>query len=363
MILILSFAKESRLGQTSVKPKAPKPQWIKVKAPAGENYLEIKEMLKKLNLATVCQEARCPNIAECWGGGTATFMLMGEVCTRGCRFCSVKTGNPKGIIDLDEPEKVGYSIAQMGLDYVVLTSVDRDDLPDQGASHFAKTVATIKLQRPHLIVEVLTPDFSGNPDLISQVVKAGPDVFAHNIETVRSLQKRVRDPRANYDQSMEVLRVAKELNPERYTKTSIMLGLGETADEVIECLRDLRSVGCDIVTFGQYLQPTKLKLKVEKYYTPEEFIFWQKQAENMGFLYVASGPLVRSSYRAGEFFMKGIIEKKRREEGVLASSSDYIGSKKSGSILEKNNQLHGSELTNRELLDSIYKQRKNEGEL
>ena len=315
--------------------KNPKPQWIKVKAPSGDNYLEIKDMLKQLNLATVCQEARCPNIAECWGGGTATFMLMGEVCTRGCRFCSVKTGNPKGVIDNEEPEKVGFSIAKMNLEYVVLTSVDRDDLPDQGAGHFARTVSTIKSQRPQLIVEVLTPDFRGHEDLIAQIVKAGPDVFAHNIETVKRLQKRVRDPRATYEQSMKVLKYAKELNPERFTKTSIMLGLGEEAEEVMECLRDLRAIGCDIVTFGQYLQPTKYKLKVEKYYTPEEFVFWQKQAENMGFLYVASGPLVRSSYKAGEFFMKGVIEKKRKEEALL--------------------QKLNSSVNNRELLDTIYK--------
>ncbi|MCB0355470.1 MAG: lipoyl synthase [Bdellovibrionales bacterium] len=320
------------LATVNLKPKQPKPSWIKVKVPAGENYLEIKEMLKKLNLATVCQEARCPNIAECWGGGTATFMLMGEVCTRGCRFCSVKTGNPKGQIDNEEPEKVGFSIAKMELDYVVLTSVDRDDLEDQGASHFARTVATIKAQRPKLIVEVLTPDFSGDKELIAKVVSAGPDVFAHNIETVRRLQQKVRDPRANYEQSLAVLKVAKELNPERYTKTSIMLGLGETADEIKECLEDLRQVQCDVVTFGQYLQPAKHKLKVEKFYTPEEFLFWQKHAENMGFLYVASGPLVRSSYRAGEFFMKGVIERKRKAEENI--------------------------LTNRELLDSIYAERK-----
>jgi lipoic acid synthetase len=299
-------------NNVSIKPKQPKPEWLKVKAPAGTNYLEIKEMLKSLNLATVCQEARCPNIAECWGGGTATFMLMGEVCTRGCRFCSVKTGNPKGVLDHDEPIKVGSSIAKMKLEYVVLTSVDRDDLEDQGATHFAKTVSTIKEMNKNLIIEVLTPDFCGKKDLIGKVVMAGPDVFAHNIETVRRLQKKVRDPRANYDQSMDVLKIVKEINPKRYTKTSIMLGLGETQEEIIECLKDLRQIGCDVVTFGQYLQPTSYKLKVEKFYTPEEFKFWQTLAENMGFLYVASGPLVRSSYRAGEFFMKGVIEKNKK---------------------------------------------------
>ena len=302
-------------GLTSAKRS--KPSWIKVRPPAGDNYLEIKDLLSDLNLATVCQEARCPNIAECWGGGTATFMLMGEVCTRGCRFCSVKTGNPKGEIDPFEPEKVGHAIAQMGLDYVVLTSVDRDDLEDEGSGHFARTVSTIKKLQPDLLVEVLTPDFKGNEEFVAKIVNAKPDVFAHNVETVERLQRRVRDPRAGYGQSLRILEYVKELDPTRYTKTSIMLGLGESDEEIHQTLLDLRKVGCDVVTFGQYLQPTKLKLKVEKYYTPEEFQHWQRVAEGMGYLYVASGPLVRSSYRAGEFFIKGIIEKQRAAEKAL----------------------------------------------
>ncbi len=292
---------------------APKPEWLKVRAPAGEKYHEIKDLLKSLNLATVCQEARCPNVAECWGGGTATFMLMGEVCTRGCRFCSVKTGNPKGRIDNDEPEKVGFAIAQMNLDYVVITSVDRDDLPDEGSGHFARTVATIKANKPELLVEVLTPDFKGHKEFIAKIVDAKPDVFAHNIETVERLQKRARDPRAGYAQSLGVLAFVKKHDPTRYTKTSIMLGLGESDDEVMQTLRDLRAVDCDVVTFGQYLQPTKTKLKVEEFVTPEKFAWWKSRAEEMGFLYVASGALVRSSYRAGEYFMRGIIEKRKRE--------------------------------------------------
>ncbi len=297
-----------------VKPvREPKPSWLKVKAPAGENYNRIKGMLGELKLATVCQEAKCPNIAECWAGGTATFMLMGEVCTRGCRFCAVKTGNPKGKIDALEPEKVGYSIAQMNLEYVVITSVDRDDLPDQGASHFARTINTIKKLDPKLIIEILTPDFRGEQKLIEQLAAAKPDVFAHNIETVRRLTPKVRDPRATYDQTLKVLSMIKAFDPTRYTKSSIMLGLGETDEELRQTLRDLRAVGCDVVTFGQYLQPTKRHLKVIEYITPEKFKAWQLEAESMGFLYVASGPLVRSSYRAGEFFMKGIIEKQRRE--------------------------------------------------
>lgn len=290
----------------------PKPSWLKVRAPAGESYGEIRRMLGELKLATVCQEAKCPNIGECWGGGTATFMLMGEVCTRGCRFCAVKTGNPRGKIDDQEPEKVGWAIAQMGLEYVVLTSVDRDDLPDQGARHFARTIEVIKANDPELIVEVLTPDFKGERDCVATLVAAKPDVFAHNIETVEGLSKKVRDPRATYRQSLRVLEMVKEIDPTRFTKSSIMLGLGETAPEVEQALKDLRSVGCDVVTFGQYLQPTPRHLKVSAYVPPEEFAQWQKVAEAMGFLYVASGPLVRSSYRAGEFFMRGMIEKGHR---------------------------------------------------
>jgi lipoyl synthase len=293
--------------------KAPKPPWLKVKAPSGENYQNIKEMLGKLNLATVCQEARCPNMGECWAGGTATFMLMGEVCTRGCRFCNVKTGNPKGKIDNLEPEKVGWSIAQMGLTYVVITSVNRDDMEDQGADHFARTVETIKKNDPNLIVEILTPDFQGVVPLIQRVVDSRPDVFAHNVETVERLTPTVRDPRAGYTQSLEVLRQVKLRDPQMYTKSSLMLGLGETDEEIMQTLFDLKKVGCDVVTFGQYLQPSPRHLKVEEYITPDKFKHWQKVAEDMQFLYCASGPLVRSSYKAGEFFMKGVIDKRRKE--------------------------------------------------
>lgn len=285
-----------------------KPDWIKVKAPIGENYLHIKETVREQKLATVCQEARCPNLGECWAGGTATVMLMGEVCTRGCRFCSVKTGNPQGVLDELEPFKVADSLSSVSdLDYIVLTSVDRDDLPDGGARHFATTISMIKEKRPDMLVEVLTPDFFGREDLLQIVIDSQPDVFGHNMETVRRLTSRVRDKRAGYDLSLKVLEFVKKQAPERYTKTSLMLGFGETDEEIRETLRDLRSVGCDVVTFGQYLQPTKLKLKVEEFITPEKFNEWREEAEAMGFLYVASGPLVRSSYRAGEFFMKGMI--------------------------------------------------------
>jgi len=299
-----------------------KPEWLKVRAPAGENYGRIKEMLGELKLATVCQEAKCPNMGECWSGGTATFMLMGEVCTRGCRFCNVKTGNAKlGLPPVDpfEPEKVAYSISQMKLKYVVITSVDRDDMPDQGSDHFARTVKTVKKLDPDLIVEILTPDFRGDENLILHLAAAYPDVFAHNIETVERLTPSVRDPRAKYRQSLDLLASVKKFDPKIYTKSSIMLGLGEKDEEIIQALKDLRAVGCDVVTFGQYLQPTPKHLKVIEFVTPEKFKHWQKTAEDMGFLYVASGPLVRSSYRAGEFFMEGMIKKNRalnRQEQV-----------------------------------------------
>ena len=299
------------------RARLPKPSWIKMRAPAGERYMQIKELMSELKLATVCQEAQCPNIGECWGGGTATIMLMGEVCTRGCRFCNVKTGNPRGVLDVEEPRKVAYAISQMGMDYIVLTSVDRDDLPDEGSEHFARTVRLLKELTPDLLVEVLTPDFKGNETFISAIVDAQPDVFAHNVETVERLQSRVRDPRAGYRQSLRVLEFVKERDATRFTKTSVMLGLGETDAEIHQTLRDLRGVGCDVVTFGQYLQPRPRHLPVEAFVTPEKFKEWQSFAEAMGFLYVASGPLVRSSYRAGEFFMKGIIEKRKQTQGGI----------------------------------------------
>lgn len=292
--------------------KHPKPEWLKVKAPAGENYNRIKSMLGDLKLATVCQEAKCPNIGECWSGGTATFMLMGEVCTRGCRFCAVKTGNPKGKIDTEEPQKVGWAIAQMGLEYVVLTSVNRDDMEDQGAGHFAETIEVIKKNDPHLIVEVLTPDFKGRNDLVDKIVKAKPHVFAHNVETVERLTPSVRDPRAMYHQSLSVLEYAKKADPSIYTKTSVMLGLGETDEEILTTMKDLRAIGCDVITFGQYLQPSKRHLKVLEFISPEKFKHWEQQALSMGFMYCASGPLVRSSYKAGEFFLKGVIDGNKR---------------------------------------------------
>ena len=296
-----------------------KPDWIRMRPPSGAKYLELKDMLKELNLVTVCQESLCPNITECWSAGTATLMLMGEICTRGCRFCHVKTGNPKKVLDLKEPQKVAWALSQMKLKYVVLTSVDRDDLPDEGSGHFAKTVRLIKESSPQLLVEVLTPDFKGRFECVEKLVQSGVDVYAHNVETVEALQKKVRDPRANYEQSLYVLENAKKINPNLYTKSSLMLGLGETDEQVLQTLKDLRFVKCDVVTFGQYLQPTKRHLKVEKFVTPEKFENWKQVAEKeLNFLYCASGPMVRSSYKASELFLQGIIQSQKNKASLDA---------------------------------------------
>ena len=300
-----------------MKPQPNKPAWLRAKLPSGATYQKVNHLLNSLNLATVCREARCPNMGECWNGGTATIMLMGDLCTRGCRFCNVKTGHPRGRLDEEEPENTAQAIAQLQLNYVVLTSVDRDDLPDEGAGHFAKTISHIKKQSPDLLVEVLTPDFSGRRECLDLIVLAKPDVFAHNVETVRRLTPTVRDPRAGYNQSLKVLEWVKKQAPSIYTKSSLMLGLGETKAEVLETLKDLRAVGCDVITFGQYLQPAQRHLPVHEYISPKEFENWKYQAEAMGFLYCASGPLVRSSYRAGEFFIKSLIERQRRKAGEL----------------------------------------------
>jgi lipoic acid synthetase len=270
----------------------------------------------------VCEEARCPNIGECWGGGkdktaTATIMIMGDTCTRGCRFCSVKTSRKPPPLDPEEPEKVSSAIAKWGLDYVVLTSVDRDDLEDQGSNHFREVIQKLKEKKPDLLVEALTPDFQGNEEFIHKLATSGLDVFAHNVETVRRLTSKVRDRRANYDQSLAVLKYAKTVG-KCITKTSLMLGLGESEEDLMETLQDLRAIGVDVVTFGQYLQPTRKHLPVKKYITPEEFDEWKIKADNMGFKYVASGPLVRSSYKAGEFFLKNLLNDKKEEQNLAA---------------------------------------------
>ena len=284
-----------------------KPAWLKVRAPGGANYARLKENLRGLNLHTVCEEAHCPNIGECWSGGTATIMVLGDTCTRGCNFCAVNTGNPQGVVDPNEPENTALAIASWGLTYVVVTSVDRDDLPDGGALHFASTIRALHRRCPDLLVEVLVSDFRGDLKAVETVVAAKPEVFAHNIETVERLQRPVRDPRASYAQSMRVLEHAKATAPDRLTKSSIMVGLGESAAEVTQTLADLRAVGCDVVTLGQYLRPSQRHLPVEQYVEPEVFEAWKEEAQAMGFAYVASGPLVRSSYKAGEFYIENLL--------------------------------------------------------
>jgi lipoic acid synthetase len=284
-----------------------KPEWLRVRCPTGENYQKIKGTLREHDLHTVCEEANCPNVAECWGGGTATFMLMGDTCTRGCRFCMVKSGNPHGTLDIFEPLKVAKTIADLGLRYVVITSVDRDDLPDGGASHFAATIKAIKQHDANVITEVLIPDFQGNTDHLTKVVNAGPEVIAHNLETTEPLTPNVRDSRATYAQSLNVLKSIKELNSSIRSKSSIMLGLGETENDLLKTMRDLRKAEVDILTLGQYLRPTKGHAPVREYVRPESFQYYKQVAEQLGFLYVAAGPFVRSSYRAGELFLEALI--------------------------------------------------------
>lgn len=299
----------SPVTDTTPFPKLAKPSWLKVRPPQGERYHWIKEQAQQTGMATVCQEARCPNIGECWTVGTATFMIMGDTCTRGCRFCAVKTGNPNGWLDTEEPTKLATTIAQAGWEYVVITSVDRDDLPDGGAAHFAQCIAEVKKQSPNTLVEVLIPDFKGEKEHLQRVIDAKPDVIAQNIETVERLTHPVRDRRAGYRQTMDVLAYIKSVAPHIITKSSILLGLGETADELRQTMTDLRTSHVQILTLGQYLQPTPKHLAVEEYITPEAFEAWRVEAEEQyGFLYCASGPLVRSSYRAGEFFMTRLLK-------------------------------------------------------
>ncbi|KAG8198680.1 hypothetical protein JTE90_015507 [Oedothorax gibbosus] len=291
------------------------PPWLKTKIPVGENYHKLKDTLRHLNLHTVCEEARCPNIGECWGGGeygtaTATIMLLGDTCTRNCRFCSVKTSNTPPPPDPDEPKNTAQAIADWNLDYVVLTSVDRDDLSDGGASHIANTVIELKKRKPSILVECLTPDFRGDLEAVAQVAACGLDVFAHNIETVEAYQSFIRDRRANYEQSLEVLKHAKRVRADNITKTSIMLGFGETDDMIKTTMEDLRKADVDCLTIGQYMQPTKNRLKVAEYITPEKYKYWEEYGNDLGFHYTASGPLVRSSYKAGEFFLKNLVQRR-----------------------------------------------------
>jgi lipoyl synthase len=280
-------------------PAAPrKPSWFRVPMATGKQFTTVKQIVREHRLSTVCEEAKCPNIGECWNAGTATIMLMGAVCTRACRFCAVDTGNPRGWLDPEEPDNVARSVELMDLKYVVLTSVNRDDLPDGGSGHYAAAIRAIKQRTPGTAVEALTPDFQGVMRDVHTVLDSGLDVFAQNVETVRRLAHPVRDPRAGYEQTLEVLRAAKAHRPAVLTKTSLMLGLGETDTEILETMRDLRAAAVDMLTLGQYLQPTPHHLLVERFVTPAEFDQYREWALGLGFLECVSGPLVRSSYRA-----------------------------------------------------------------
>ncbi len=279
-----------------------KPDWLRVALPSGEDYERVRAKVNTLALNTVCKEAACPNIAECWGAGTATIMILGDTCTRGCRFCNVKTGNPKGIVDWMEPVRVADAVRDLGWKYLVLTAVDRDDLADGGALIFANTVRAIHERVPGSKVEILSGDYRGDLRALDIVMDARPDVFAHNLETVRRLTPAVRDKRAGYDQSLRILAHAKARAPERFTKTSIMIGLGETEEEVERSMDDARAVGVDIFTLGQYLQPTKKHLPVVEFVTPAKFDRFGELAERKGFHQVVSSPLSRSSYHAEQAF-------------------------------------------------------------
>ncbi|ODO06457.1 lipoyl synthase, mitochondrial [Cryptococcus wingfieldii CBS 7118] len=317
------------LGNTK-QPRLP--SFLKHPIPTGASYSGIKKDLRGLGLHTVCEEAKCPNIGECWGGGkgaaTATIMLMGDTCTRGCRFCSIKTSKAPSPLDVHEPENTAEAISRWGLGYIVLTSVDRDDLIDGGAAHIASTISKIKQKAPSILVEALTPDFaSKGVDTIHTVASSGLDVFAHNIETVERCTPFVRDRRAGFEQSLRVLEEAKKgakaAGKEILTKSSIMMGVGEREEELHEALRriaGLRQSDVDVVTFGQYMRPTKRHMKVDRYVEPEEFAKWKEVAEKMGFLYVAAGPLVRSSYKAGEFFIENVLKKRREAAAEKATA-------------------------------------------
>lgn len=298
-----------------------KPEWLRVRAPGGERYTHLKDTFRRLDLHTVCEEARCPNVGECWAEGTATLMILGDTCTRGCRFCAVASGDPRGAIDPREPENVGRALAELDLAYVVLTMVDRDDLTDGGASHVAQTVQRIKHHRPEMLVETLVGDFAGVRNDVEIVVREGrPDVFAHNVEVVPSLQRTMRDARCSWERSVEVLRSARAAGA-NITKTSLMVGCGEDEDEMRAAMRALRDAEVDVLTIGQYLRPTSKHAEVRRYVEPAEFDRYSSFGRELGFKYVAAGPLVRSSYRAAEAFLKGILR------GINAPFDDRYGKK------------------------------------
>tara|TARA_B100001094_G_C18163278_1_gene790580 strand:+ start:830 stop:1759 length:930 start_codon:yes stop_codon:yes gene_type:complete len=283
-----------------------KPKWLKTNIPTGKEFFDVKRDLRSKNLYTVCEEAKCPNIGECWATFTATFMILGDTCTRACRFCNVKTGNPNGWLDAQEPDKIAESVRIMKLDYVVITMVDRDDLPDYGAEHIANVVGAVHSASPKTKIEFLGGDMAGESEPLRRVLSSNLDVFAHNIETVKRLSPRVRDARAAYQQSIDVLAEAKSFQPEIFTKSAIMLGLGEKPDEVLTALQDLRAADVDLVTIGQYMRPTKRHLSIKEFVSPEIFDELGEAALDMGFLAVASGPLVRSSYKARDFYNQAV---------------------------------------------------------
>lgn len=303
----MSVIKDGIKASAGGRARLPKPKWLRARIHGGATYERVKSIVHEHRLATVCEEAKCPNMSECWSAGTATIMLMGDVCTRACRFCAVNTGNPRGWLDTDEPDNTARSVQLMGLKYVVLTSVNRDDLDDGGAGHYAACVRRVKEVNPDTAVEALTPDFLGVLGDVETVVDSGIQVFAQNVETVRRLTHPVRDPRATYEQTLEVLAHAKAYRPDVLTKTSLMLGLGETEDEIREALEDLREANVDIVTFGQYLQPTAHHYPIDRYVTPEEFDRYREWGLGMGFMEVVSGVLVRSSYRAEQVLEKNNV--------------------------------------------------------
>jgi lipoic acid synthetase len=284
-----------------------KPKWLRAQLPAGAKFSAVRQTVRDHRLSTVCEESMCPNIGECWNHGTATIMVMGSVCTRACRFCAVDTGNPKGWLDEEEPENTARAVKLMNLGYIVLTSVDRDDLADGGASHYAACVKAVKKLNPNTAVEALTPDFQGVLADVEIVVESGLEVFAQNVETVRRLTHPVRDPRASYEQTLSVLAHAKKYRPDILTKTSLMLGLGERDHEIMETMDDLREIGVDILTLGQYLRPTPNHLAVERYVTPDEFDAYRHEGLEKGFVEVVAGPLVRSSYRAERVLQKNNV--------------------------------------------------------
>jgi lipoic acid synthetase len=299
-----------------------KPSWLKVPLAGGERHAQLKRLFRELELSTVCEEARCPNIGECWREGTATLMLLGDTCTRGCRFCAVTSGDPGGLTDAGEPERVARALGQMGLAYVVLTMVDRDDLPDGGAAHVTETVRRIRQHSPDTLLETLVGDFAGEQRLVATLVRQGrPDVFAHNVEVVPRLQRTMRDARCSWQRSLQVLRWARAAGAE-VVKTSLMIGCGEQPEEVLEAMQQLREADVDVLTIGQYLRPTEKHAAVVRYVEPEEFACLQQAGLALGFKYVAAGPLVRSSYRAAEAFLAGILR------GHDAPFSDRYGKRR-----------------------------------